>query len=87
VIIVISTIEVREGRRDQFLRLFFANSAYVRALDECDVYAVSIDVNVDEVSSARENTLTIIEHWCDFNAYTTNLASRLMQSFRENTEE
>lgn len=67
---VIATIQIKEGRRDEFLALFGRLVPLVRAEPGCIEYGQTIDIQsaIPIQGPLRENTVVIIEKWVDLEA-------------------
>lgn len=85
---VIATIELAEGRRDDFLAIFRELGPKVRAEAGCREYAAWIDMPtiLGSQPPARESVVTILEKWESVEALETHLMAPHMQEFRKATE-
>ncbi|MEZ6144673.1 MAG: antibiotic biosynthesis monooxygenase family protein [Planctomycetaceae bacterium] len=89
---VIATIQVADGRRDEFLKIFRELMPKVHAEDGCIEYvpAIDIDTGVSVQSMKGENTVTIMEKWesveklkAHLSVYTWwNIGTEFRNSFR-----
>jgi quinol monooxygenase YgiN len=85
VIHVIANIEVKSGRRDEFLRLFRENVPNVLAEDGCIRYEPSLDVDtgIPVQGGVRENVVTIVEAWESLEHLKAHLEAPHMAVYRE----
>ncbi len=61
---VMATIDVREGRLDEFLALFKANCPAVLAEDGCIHYYPAVDVDSGHpAQDKRASRVTVVEQW------------------------
>ncbi len=83
-IIVIATIEVAAGRRDDFLAEFRKLVPLVHAEQGCIEYGPTIDVSTSIVAQGqvRENTVVIVEKWESLPALETHLKAPHMTDYR-----
>jgi quinol monooxygenase YgiN len=84
-IYVIATIEVLEGRRDEFLKEFHRIVPLVRQERGCLEYGPAIDVptGIAAQGPIREHTVTVIEKWNCLDALQAHLAAPHMTEYRE----
>jgi quinol monooxygenase YgiN len=80
---VIATIEVVEGKREAFLEEFRRIIKSVRDEDGCIEYGPAIDADTEFSTSARPNTVTIIEKWASVPALEAHLRAPHMKTYRE----
>ena len=82
---VLATIDVAEGRRDEFLTVFRALVPKVLAEEGCLEYGPMIDLetNLPAQSPARENTVVIVEKWASIDALETHLMAPHMLDYRK----
>jgi len=82
---VVATIEIKAGKRDDFLAAFSALVPFVHAEHGCLEYGPTIDLNagLDRQPPARDNFVTVIEKWESLAALKDHLAAPHMQRFRE----
>jgi len=83
-IYVIATIEVADGRRDNFLEEFRKIVPLVRDEQGCLEYGPTVDVetNIDAQGGSRENFVTIVEQWESLDALETHLVAPHMVEYR-----
>ncbi len=88
-ICVIATIQVTEGRRDDFLVLFRELVSKVQAEDGCVEYGPTIDVetNIEAQMPVRPNVLTVVEKWESVTALERHLIAPHMVDFRESAKQ
>lgn len=82
---VIATIELAEGKRDEFLAAFKMLMPLVRAEVGCLEYGPAIDLagGIDHQPPVRESVVTVIEKWESLKALKDHLAAPHMQRYRE----
>jgi quinol monooxygenase YgiN len=83
-IIVIATIETAPGRRDDLLAIFRDLAPKVRNEEGCIEYNPSKDVACD-LTTVRDNVVTVVEKWASVAALKTHLAGAPMLDFRKQT--
>ena len=88
-IVVIATIRIAEGRRDDFLAEFKENVPNVLAEDGCIEYAPTIDVptSIAAQGDIRNNVVTVVEKWESLAALEAHLVAPHMKSYRERVKE
>jgi len=88
-IYVIATIEVAEGKRDEFVKAFRTNVPNVLAEEGCIEYEPAIDLATEAPAQPelRPNVVTIVEKWESLDALQTHLVAPHMVSFRESVKE
>jgi quinol monooxygenase YgiN len=84
-ICVIATIEVAEGRRQDFLAEFHKVVPDVLAEKGCLEYAPMVDVptGIGAQSPARPNAITVVEKWQGIEALETHLVAPHMVRYRK----
>lgn len=68
---VIATVEVKEGKREQYLDIFKALVPKVKAEDGCYEYGATVDIEsalTHITGPPRANTVVIIEKWASIEA-------------------
>jgi len=85
---VIATVEITEGRRDEFLDIFRNLMPKVQAEDGCIEYAPAIDVDtgIPIQNMTGEQTVTIIERWESIDKLKTHLEAPHMREYRQSVE-
>ena len=88
-ICVIATIQVTEGRRDDFLALFRELVPKVHAEDGCVEYGPTVDLetNIEVQTPIRPNVVTVVEKWESVAALERHLIAPHMGEFRESAKE
>ena len=86
---VIATIEIREGRRDEFLKEFHRIVPLVRQEQGCLEYGPAVDVPTAIAAQGpiREHTVTAIEKWNNLKALQAHLSAPHMAEYRERVRE
>ena len=86
---VIATIEVADGKRDQFLTEFRRLIPLVRQEAGCLEYGPAIDVASGHASqgAVRDNVVTVIEKWINLAALKRHSAAPHMQEYRTRVKE
>ncbi|MCA9023827.1 MAG: antibiotic biosynthesis monooxygenase [Planctomycetaceae bacterium] len=86
---VIATIQVADGRRDEFLKIFRELMPKVHAEDGCIEYAPAIDIDtgVSVQSMKGENTVTIMEKWESVEKLKAHLSAPHMVEYRDGVQE
>lgn len=81
---VIATIEIAEGRRDEFLAEFWKIVPAVRAEDGCLEYGPTVDAPTDIGSQKQkgDNVVTVVERWTTLDALKAHLVAPHMQEYR-----
>ena len=81
---VIATIELKPGRRDDYLKILSQNVPKVRAEDGCLAYepAVDIDSGLPVAGDIRDHVVTIIEAWESLEALHAHLKTEHMAAYR-----
>ncbi len=81
---VLATIEVNDGKRQQFLAEFHRNVPRVRAEAGCLEYGPAVDLATGMAVQmpVRENVVTIIEKWADLDALRAHMAAPHMVEYR-----
>ncbi len=84
-IYVIATVEIAEGKRDEFVRAFRANVPHVLAEEGCIEYEPTVDLatGITAQPDARESVVTVIEKWESLDALNAHLVAPHMVSYRE----
>jgi len=86
---VIATIELAEGRREEFLAIFGELTPKVQAEEGCIEYAAWVDIptSLGGQPPAREDVVVVIEKWQSVDALEAHLMAPHMQQFRKATED
>ena len=82
---VLATIELAEGRRDDFLAEFRELVPKVRAEDGCIEYAPWIDIATEIAAQPelRSSTVVVIEKWESLDALQAHLMAPHMMEYRK----
>ncbi|MBN1910833.1 MAG: antibiotic biosynthesis monooxygenase [Pirellulales bacterium] len=82
---VIATIELAEGRREDFLNEFAQLAPKVRAEEGCIDYGPTVDVetNIPAQGPARADVVTIVERWESLDALEAHLMAPHMLEYRK----
>lgn len=83
-IYVIATIEVVEGKRDEFLKHFRALVPKVLEEDGCIEYGpnIDLDTSIEAQGDLRDNVVVVIEKWEDAEALECHLVAPHMLEYR-----
>lgn len=86
---VIATIEVAEGRRDDFLTEFHRVVPLVRDEEGCLDYGPTVDVetNLDAQPPVRQNVVTVVERWESLEHLEAHLVAPHMLEYRGRVKE
>jgi quinol monooxygenase YgiN len=86
---VIAAIEVKEGKRDEFLKIFKANVPKVLAESGCIAYSPTLDFNtgLPVQPPVRKNVVTIIEAWESLDHLKAHLKAPHMLEYKEKTKD
>lgn len=81
---VIATIELHEGKRDEYLTEVRDVVPKVRDEDGCLSYGPTLDVetNIAAQGPVRENIVTMVESWEDLEALEQHLIAPHMNEYR-----
>jgi quinol monooxygenase YgiN len=81
---VIATIELREGRRDDFLAEFHRLVPLVLAEDGCLEYgpAVDVETGIAVQQPVRSDVVTVVEKWAGMGHLVAHLDAPHMQEYR-----
>jgi len=84
-IYVIATIELNQGCKDDFLKIFKDNIPNVRSEKGCISYEPTVDVDsgIPAQPELRSDTVTVVEAWDDLNALHQHLKAPHMAAYRE----
>ncbi|MBN2333156.1 MAG: antibiotic biosynthesis monooxygenase [Deltaproteobacteria bacterium] len=81
---VIASIQIKEGRLSEFLKIFKANVPKVLQEKGCLAYAPTIDLPTGlPVQEMNKNIVTIIEKWESLEALQTHLTAPHMIAYKE----
>ena len=87
-IYVFASIEVKEGAKEEFLKIFKANVPAVKAESGCIMYqpTVDFDSGMDAQKHIPDNVVTIIEGWACVECLKKHLASPHMLKYKEDVK-
>ena len=88
-IYVIATIEVAEGKRDEFVGHFKDNLPHVLAEDGCLDYgpAVDLETGISVQIPMRDNVVTVVEKWESMAHLEAHLGAPHMATYREKVKD
>ena len=88
-VFVLATIEVKPGRRPDFLRIFEANVPNVLAEDGCCFYepVVDFDSGIPIQLPLRADVVTVVEKWASMDALRAHLEAPHMETYREQVKD
>lgn len=88
-IYVIATVQLNEGSRDNFLKIFHALVPQVRAEEGCLEYGPTIDIatNIGIQPPPRENVVVIVEKWASVEALEKHLMTPHMNEYRKTVKD
>jgi quinol monooxygenase YgiN len=86
---VIATIELRPGRRDEFLAEFRRLVPLVRAEVGCLEYGPTVDARTDIAAQppVRDDVVVVVEKWASLAALKSHLVAAHMQEYRARVKE
>lgn len=85
---VVASIEVKPGKRAEFLEVFKANVPNVLAETGCVEYAPTVDFPTGvPIQQLDEHVVTIIEKWQSMAALTAHMATPHMLAYRKNSKD
>jgi quinol monooxygenase YgiN len=87
-IYVVATVELKDGKRNDFLKRVRQLVPKVRAENGCLDYGPAIDVptGIKVQIPVRENVVTMVEKWTDLKALEAHLSAPHMQEYREDVK-
>lgn len=82
---VVATIAVKEGKLDEFVKIFKANVPNVLAEDGCVYYSpvVDVDSGIDMQGALRADVMVVMEKWTSLEALHAHLKAPHMDTYRE----
>lgn len=88
-IVVLATIELQPGKREDFLREFRRIIAPVRAEDGCIEYFPAIDTvsGIAAQGTTREDVVVVVEKWDSVAALEKHLIAPHMMEYRPKVKE
>ena len=86
---VVAAIEVKPGKRAEFIEIFRANVPKVLAEDGCCFYdpAVDFDSGIAIQDPLRENVMTVVEKWASIDALRAHLKAPHMAAYGEQVKD
>ena len=87
-IYVIATIELKEGKRNDYLKRVQQLVPKVRAEKGCLDYGPAVDVpsGIKVQIPIRENVVTMVEKWADLKSLESHLSTPHMLEYREDVK-
>ncbi|MBP8127954.1 MAG: antibiotic biosynthesis monooxygenase [Candidatus Hydrogenedentes bacterium] len=84
-VFVVAVIEVKHGKRAEFIEIFKGNVPNVVAESGCILYEPVVDFNSGIGSQAplREDVVTVVEKWASIESLRTHLKAPHMAAYRE----
>lgn len=87
-VIVIASIEVADGKREEFLEIFRENVPKVRQEKGCVEYLPAVDVEAGLAVQALDPlTVTVVERWATLEALHEHLKAPHMLEYREKVKD
>ncbi len=86
---VIATVELHDGKRDDFLTVFNHNLPNVVDEDGCLAYNAAVDLETDIAvqEPVRPNVVTIVEQWESLDHLKAHLNAPHMATYRESVKD
>ncbi|MFO0907534.1 MAG: putative quinol monooxygenase [Isosphaeraceae bacterium] len=86
---VLATIEIKPGRRAEFLNEFHKLVPLVRAEDGCIEYGPTVDAatGIGAQVGPRENVVVVVEKWESTEHLKAHLAAPHMNSYRDTVKD
>ena len=85
---VLASIQVKPGKRDEFLEIFKANVPAVLKEDGCIEYFPTVDIAAGLPPQQLDAyTVTIVEKWASLDALRAHLAAPHMLAYREKVKD
>ncbi len=81
---VLATIELADGKREEFLRELQQLAPRVRAEEGCIEYGPAVDLptSLSAQTPPRENVVTVVEKWESIEALEAHLVAQHMLDYR-----
>ncbi len=88
-VFVVAGIEVKPGKRAEFIEIFKSNVPKVLAEDGCHFYdpVVDFDTGIGAQAPLRENMMTVVEKWASLDALKAHLKAPHMDTYREQVKD
>jgi quinol monooxygenase YgiN len=86
---VVAEIEVKPGKRAEFIEIFKGNVPNVLAEDGCHFYdpVVDVETGIGAQGPLRDNVMTVVEKWSSLNALLVHLDAPHMATYREQVKD
>ena len=86
---VVAAIEVKPGKRAEYIEIFKDNVPNVLAEDGCGFYVpvVDFDSGIGAQEPIRENVMTVVEKWASIDALRAHLQAPHMATYREQVKD
>ena len=85
---VIASVRIKEGKVEEFLKIFKANVPHVREEKGCIEYVPTVDIDADlPPQTLDENVVTILEKWESVEALQEHLKTPHMVAYREKAKD
>ena len=84
-VFVVATITVKEGKRDEFAKIFKDNVPNVLAEEGCVFYEPVVDTKsgIDVQDPLRSDVVVVMERWASLDALHVHLDAPHMNTYRE----
>ncbi len=88
-IYVVATIEIKENKRDEFLKAFHENVPNVKAEDGCIEYGPAVDTPTDIAAQGpiRDDVVMVLEKWASIDHLKAHLIAPHMTAYREKVKD
>ena len=88
-VFVVAAIEVKPGKRAEFIEIFKSNVPNVIVEDGCIFYepVVDFDSGIDIQAPMGENVMTVVEKWASIDALRAHLQAPHMATYREQVKD
>ena len=88
-VFVVATIEVKPGKRAEFVEIFKSNVPNVIAEDGCGFYEPVVDVasGIGAQAPLRDDVMTVVEKWASLDALLAHLKAPHMDAYREKVKD
>jgi len=87
-IVVVASIQVKEGRMDEFLKVFKANVSNVLAEEGCIEYLPTVDVPAESIpQELNPKEVTVVEKWRSVEDLKAHLNAPHMLDYRDKVED
>ncbi len=88
-VFVLAAIEVKPGKRAEFIDIFKKNVPNVLAEDGCIFYepAIDFDSGIEIQEPLNEDVMTVVEKWASIDALRAHLKAPHMATYREQVKD